>query len=107
MLLTSCQKEPNMLIPLSFAELHNPLFVAGTNMQLKLDPIKRTGLVLVYDRTEKELLVTYNGTLAIVPCSNVASMTPTDPNVLGTVQPKATEPKGVCEPGPVVTKMKV
>lgn len=65
-----------MNIDLEFAELHNPLFLAGTNLQMKLDPTKRTGLKLIYDRAEKELLVSYNGKTAIVPASNVASMTP-------------------------------
>ncbi len=63
-------------IELRFAELHSPLFLAGTNLQMKLDPRNRTGLSLVYDRAEKELLVTYNDAMAIVPISNVSSMTP-------------------------------
>jgi hypothetical protein len=63
-------------IDLKFAELHAPLFLAGTNLQLKLDPTRRTGLKLVYDRAEKELLVTWQNQLAIVPVGNVASMTP-------------------------------
>ncbi len=67
-----------MRIDLKFAELHSPLFLAGTNLQLKLDPTKRTGLKLVYDRAEKELLVTWNGETAIVPTTNVSSMTPAD-----------------------------
>ncbi len=65
-----------MTIEIEFAELHNPLFLAGTNLQLKLEPAKRTGLKLEYDRAEKELLVTYNGKTAIVPTTNVSSMTP-------------------------------
>ncbi len=70
-----------MKLEIEFAELHNPLFLAGTNLQMKLDPTKRTGLKLEYDRAEKELLVTYNGRMAIVPSANVSSMTPvaTDP----------------------------
>ncbi len=65
-----------MQIDLEFAELHGPLFLAGTNLQMKLDPHKRTGLKLVYDRAEKELLVTFNGKTAIIPSSNIVSMTP-------------------------------
>ena len=73
-----------MLVPLKHAELHNPLFLSGTNLQMKLDPSKRDGLDLVYDREEKELLVTYKDDTAIIPSSNVASMIP------GTVvKPKA------------------
>lgn len=69
-----------MKIDLEFAELHNPLFLAGTNLQMKLDPAKRSGLKLVYDRAEKELLVYFKTTkgeyMAIVPSANVSSMTP-------------------------------
>lgn len=72
-----------MKLDLEFAELHNPLFLAGTNLQMKLDPTKRSGLTLVYDRAEKELLVTYNGKVAIVPASNVSSMTPHGPRTAG------------------------
>lgn len=64
-----------MKIELSFAELHNPLFLAGTNLQMKLIPEKRSGLKLFYDREEKELLVEWQGETAIVPSSNVSSMT--------------------------------
>lgn len=61
-------------IGLKFAELHTALFHAGKNFGLKLDPLKVTGLNLVYDRAEKELLVTWSGQTAIVPINNVASM---------------------------------
>lgn len=60
---------------LKFAELHKPLFLAGTNLGEKLDIGKRT-IELVYDRDHQELQVTYNAQTAIVPVSNVASMTP-------------------------------
>lgn len=62
-------------INLKFAELHAPLFLAGTNLAMKLDPTKRHGLTLTYDRAEKELIVGWAGQEAIVPVSNVASMT--------------------------------
>lgn len=64
-----------MQLEIKFAELHAPLFLAGTNLQMKLDPTKRVGLKLIYDRGEKELIVQWNGHEAIVPISNVASMT--------------------------------
>jgi hypothetical protein len=63
-----------MKYPIKFAELHSPLFLGGTNLQLKLDPARRTGIQMVYDQIEKELLVTWNNETAIVPTSNVASM---------------------------------
>lgn len=67
-----------MKIALCFAELHTPLFLAGINWGQKLD-IKNTTkgkLALAYDRAEKELLVNANGKVAIIPTSNVVSMTP-------------------------------
>lgn len=66
------------MINLIYAELHSPLFLAGTNFGLKLNPAGRGGLILRYDRANGELLVDYNGKLAIVPTSNVASMSPGD-----------------------------
>jgi hypothetical protein len=82
--------------PVKFAELHSPLFLGGTNLQLKLDPTRRTGITMQYDRTEKELLVTWNNETAIVPVSNVASM------VLGEVKAK-----GAPVPPPAAIKAQV
>ena len=59
---------------IKYAELQNPLFLAGTNFGLKLDVNRKQGLVMLYDRKEKELLVMYNNETAIVPTTNVASM---------------------------------
>ena len=59
---------------IKWAELHTPLFLGGTNLQSKLDPHKRTGLEMEYDRSEKELIVRWNGETAIIPTTNVASM---------------------------------
>ena len=61
-------------INIKMAELHSTLFLAGTNLGVKLDPAKKGGLNLEYDRAEKELLVTYNNQTAIVPTTNVVSM---------------------------------
>lgn len=69
-----------MKIELEFAELHNPLFLSGSNLQMKLIPGTakhgKEGLTLFYDREEKELLVYYKDRMAIIPSSNVSSMTP-------------------------------
>lgn len=67
-----------MKIKLKFAELHTPLFLAGTNFGVKLDNVRRP-IDLIYDRKEKELILHYNGQIAIIPASNVATMTPTHP----------------------------
>lgn len=69
-------------LQLKFAELHNPLFLGGKNFGLKLDPRALAGLEIVYDRTEKELLVHWQGETGIVPSSNVACM------IAGIVQDK-------------------
>lgn len=73
-------------IKLKYAELHTALFLAGTNLGLKLDPRQRSGLEIEYDRTEKELWVHWNGGFALVPSTNVASMTlwPSDAELLTT-----------------------
>lgn len=65
-----------MNIDLKFAELQTPLFLAGTNFGVKLDTSKRTELKLVYDRTEKELMICYKGEISFQPTSNVANMVP-------------------------------
>lgn len=65
-----------MRINLTFAELHTPLFHGGRNFGLKLDNNKFSGITLIYDRTEKELWITHNNKTAIIPTSNVVSMTP-------------------------------
>jgi len=75
------------MIDIEFAELHNPLFLAGTNLQMKLDPNKRTGLKLQYSREYKELHVTWLERTAIVPTTNVSSMTPYEKQ--GAVEPVA------------------
>lgn len=66
-----------MKIDLRFAEIHAPLFLMGdkgVNLGSKLDPAKRKGLVLTYDREAAELLVSYQDMNAIVPVTNVVSM---------------------------------
>lgn len=64
-------------IELTFAELHSPLFLGGTNHGMKLGDAYKKGHVLVYDRAEKELVVTdAKGNEAIIPLTNVACMWP-------------------------------
>ncbi len=90
-----------MKIELKFAELQTPLFLAGTNFGVKLDCSKRAGMKLVYDQAEKELHVHHKDALAIIPTSNVASMTPI---VHG--GEKRTETLVVTQP-PVLTKGRI
>src|SRR5271165_1106186 len=75
-----------MRINLVFAELHTPLFLGGRNFGLKLDNVKFNGLELVYDQTEKELWITHNKKTAIIPTSNVVSMTPGEVALIGATE---------------------
>ncbi len=59
---------------ISWAELHAPLFLAGTNLGQKLDPKKRGGLAIEYDEERRHLYVGYNGQTARVPETSVLSM---------------------------------
>ena len=80
------------MLNLKFAELHGPLFLSGVNFGNKLDIAKRSDLKLCYDRDNQELLVTFKSTLAIIPSSNIVSMTPQDN------QPTVQEVKPVSNP---------
>lgn len=64
---------------LKFCEVHTPLFLAGTNLGLKLDPSKRTGLLLNYSRKDQELEVEWNGEKGYVPSTNVVIFVPGSP----------------------------
>lgn len=57
-----------------WAELHAPLFLAGTNLGQKQDPKKRTGLSMEYCENKRHLYVTYNGQTARIPETSVLSM---------------------------------
>ncbi len=60
------------MIDVGFAELHNALFLGGKNHGLKLDSHRYPDLKMVYDKDEKELLVSWQGKTAHVPSTNVA-----------------------------------
>lgn len=60
------------MIEVGFAELHKPLFLGGKNHGEKLDSHRFPDLLMEYDKKEKELIVTYNHTVAYVPSTNVA-----------------------------------
>ena len=67
-----------MKVELEFAHLHTPLFLKATNWgeKLKSGHNQKGNLVLAYDRDHGELLVSCGSHIAIIPSSNVASMTP-------------------------------
>ena len=63
-----------MKTPIVWAELHSPIFLAGTNLSQKLDPKKRTGLKMEFDETKRHLYVTWNGMTGRVPEASVLHM---------------------------------
>lgn len=63
-----------MKTEIEWAELHAPLFLAGTNLGQKLDPKKRSGLKMMYDEDKRHLYVIYNAQMARVPETSVLSM---------------------------------
>ena len=80
-----------MKINCKSADLHNPLFLGGVNLQMKLDISKRVGLTLTYDRVEKELIVELNNHVTVIPSSNIANYSPVnaaDIGVSATAQPQ-------------------
>lgn len=88
-----------MKIELKFAELHTPLFLKGKNHQMKLySGEKHPETRLFYEREEKELHVYFHDEVAIVPCSNVASMQPTITPELPKIELKAAPPPVVKGP---------
>lgn len=69
-----------MKIDVEYAELHTPLFLAGTNLGSKLNvkDHKRRGMTLDFDYDKRRLLVGWNGKTACVPEANVASFVEAD-----------------------------
>ena len=70
---------------IKFAEVHNPLFLAGKSFGTKLDPGKLAGLSLEYDPENRWLIVHWDKETGFVPLSNVACM------VEGVVEKKAAQ----------------
>ncbi len=66
------------MISLEFAELHTPLFLGGKNFGLKLNSKLPSDPLLVYCRRADKLYVVHCNKLAIIPSSNVVTMTPVD-----------------------------
>lgn len=64
-----------MKIDLIFAQLHNSLFLAGKNHKEKL---YAKDVRLVYETKSDQLYVKYNNQIAIIPSSNISSMSPLD-----------------------------
>ena len=62
-------------VPVSFALLHDAVFVGGKNLSERLDPIRHTGLSLIYDEEREELLATWNNETSNIPKTNIRQYT--------------------------------
>jgi len=93
------------MIEVGFAELHNALFLGGKNHGLKLDSHRHPDLKMVYDKEEKELLVTWGGKLAHIPSTNVAYYHPGKPEDRKVVQMGSTMVAGISGSAQVETPM--
>jgi hypothetical protein len=80
------------MIEVTFADLHNPVFLAGTNLGQKLDVTKRTGLVLKYEDDAHRLWIQYNGLTCFTPDANILSCQPKNPADLGVKNTQAFVP---------------
>ncbi len=63
-----------MRTPIKWAEVHGSLFLAGSNLLTKLDPVKRVGLRLEYDEVKRHLYVHYKDEILRVPETSVLGM---------------------------------
>ena len=98
------------MLQIKFAELHNPLFLAGKNFGTKLDPSKLTGLKMEYERDLKEFYIHWSGEKAILPLTSVsymlegeAKVTPPQahhPQIVGIASAQVSTPYGHVHEGP-------
>lgn len=63
-------------IKVKFCEVHSPVFIAGKNLGVKLDPSRLGGLALFYHREYKELAIQWNGETGYVPSTNIVVYVP-------------------------------
>lgn len=89
------------MLKLEFVELHSAVFIAGTNLGPKLNPVQRTGLVLEFCREHKELHVTWNGKTAIIPRENVACMLEAKKSTTSKKSQAIQEPEVIVPQGPI------
>lgn len=60
---------------IKYAETVKPIFLQGLSGKSKFDILLNRGIKLEYDRKERELTLVYQGNVAIIPSSNIVSMT--------------------------------
>lgn len=76
-------------VAVSFARLHEDLFFGSKSFGKRLDAAAFHGLLMTYDREDRELTVKWNGATAHIPSANIASYS-TDPvkaKVIQTLHP--------------------
>lgn len=73
-------------IPMKYAQLNNPLFLAGINLGTKLD-ISRRPMTITYYREYGEVHVCINKQIGIVPLTGISDMQPVDMSVFELVEP--------------------
>lgn len=93
-----------MFVNLRFVMLHDPMFLNATNLGTKLDPTKRAGLFLQFDKKEREVVVWYNGKPQSV--KNWAGIEPFDYKDMGwelpSVKIKQQPPAEAAQPNPTI-----
>lgn len=72
-----------MNIPIKVMNLHNPLFLGGTNFKTALNIEDKKDLQLFYQEKKNRYVVIFNGMGKFVHESNVASAEPVDFKDLG------------------------
>lgn len=60
-------------VDVTFCKLHDDLFFGGKSFGKRLEPSHQSGLKMVYDKEEKELIVSWNGRTANIPSTNIVS----------------------------------
>lgn len=73
-----------MRIAMKFAEVHNQVFLNGTNLGLRFGTgqVKGGEVGLVYDTNLQCLIVSFKGKATLVPFPTISSMEPVDPSIL-------------------------
>lgn len=79
-----------MRTKISWAELHAPLFLNGTNLGQKLDHKTKGGVIMEYDEEKRHLYVSYGGATARVPETSVLTMVEKTAEVVPIVVAKPT-----------------
>jgi len=66
-------------VDVTFAKLHDDLFFGGKSFGKRLELTNNGGLRMLYDKEDKELIVSWNGKTAHIPSTNIVSYS-TDPS---------------------------